>query len=534
MPYDEPRFKAFLIILLIIGIIASLYLPARVYEMTIKIYSGTASPYNIDYIGTSRFYGFLKQNNYTVTVANEWNNLVNSADSNTTIFIIAPDKPLSMEESYQLYDLAVKKKVDIVIADENITSNNFLRLLGINITGHAILYGIQGYESPYPPAIYFDIDNNLLFKESRLDNKLIFTYPLDYGKPTYVLRLNWASNIKIILSKTSAHLDLSIINNYKVFFLGAGYVDYNDNSKIDEVFNVAHATILSYESNDLLVNDEYIVYGSSMPYVIVGLIVDTIGGDIIILSDSFIFTNQALLLKDINDTCINIIKNILSHTNSGKIIIDNTHYYSSITKIGIPFHPAMIIYFLAEGLHRFDAILTDLVLNNQLIAFIISTGIILIMAIILQYALGFKALKSISPTSIDEVAFLAETRIRRGLLRKEKGIIKPRETIIDLWQLLNYVFYKAIGSSLEEIYRDHELLEKTSRILDIEVEEFRSLLKWLYGIYLKAVGRRKLPIILSWGRTLSKYINRVEHILELMGYSITRRAGYRGIEEILH
>ena len=534
MPYDEPRFKAFLIILLIIGIIASLYLPARVYEMAIKIYSGTASPYNIDYMGTSRFYGFLKQNNYTVTVASEWSNIVNKADSNTTIFIIAPDKPLSMEQSYQLYDLVIKNKVDIVIADENITSNNFLRLLGISITGHAILYGLHGYESPYPPALYFDIDNNLLFKETRLNNNLIFTYPLDYRNPTLVLRLNWASNIKTISSKTDTLIDLNIINSYTVFLLGVGYVDYNDNSKIDEVFNVAYATILSYESNDLLVNDEYIFYGSSMPYVIVGLIVDTIGGDIIILSDSFIFTNQALLLKDMNNTYINIIKNILSHVNNGRIIIDNTHYYSSITKIGIPFHPAMIMYFLAEGLHRFDTVLTYLVLNNQLIAFIISTGIILIMVIILQYALGFKALKSISPTSIDEVAFLAETRIRRSLLRKEKGIIKPKETIADLWKLLNYVFYKVIGSSIEEIYSDHELLEKTSRILGIENEELRSLLRWLYGIYLKAVGRRKLPIVLSWGRTLSKYINRVEHILELMGYSITRRAGYRGIEEILH
>lgn len=534
MMSDEPRFNAFLVILLIIGIIASLYLPARVYEMAMKVYSGSASPYNIDYMGTSNFYGFLIQNNYTVSVVNEWSDLISKADYNTTIFIIAPDIPLSTKESFQLYDLVLRKNVDIVIADENITSNNFLKLFGISITGHAILYGVQGYESPYPPAIYFDIYNVSLFKESKLNNEIFFIYPLDYSRPTYILRLNWASNINITILENNTFYSPNFINSYRVFLLGVGYVDYNDNSRIDDIFNISYATILSHETYDLLANSEYLLYSSSTPYVITGLIIDTAGGDIIVLSDSFIFTNQALSLEGMNDTYIGIIEDILLYVNNRRIILDNTHYYSSITKIGMPFHPALIMYFLAEGLHKFDNVLTDLVLNNQLIAFIIGIGIILVMAIVLQYALGFKALRGISPTPVREIAFLAETRIRRGLLRKGKGIIKPRETIVDLWQLLNYVFLKVAGSSLNDIYRDRALLEKTSRALDIEIEELNSLLKWLFRIYLKAIGKSRLPIIISWNRTLSKYISRVEHILELMGYSITKRVGYRGIEEILH
>ncbi len=529
MSLDEPRIRTFLVILLIIGVLASLYMPAKVYELTLKIYSGTASPYNIDYMGTSLFYTYLKRSNYRVEVYSEWDKLVSSAGNDSAILIIAPDKPLSRMESVELLDLVVNHGVDVVVADENITSNNFLNLLGINISGHAILYGLPGYENPYPPAIYFRIDDPSLYRRAWIGRGVELLYPIDYRSPSETLRLNWASNIRFTGSTPA-----TATVRYRVFLLSTGAIDYNDDEEMNDVFNVTTAIPLPEGGSDLLVNNEYLVYWGAMYYVVVGVVVYTSGGRVVVLSDSFLFTNQAYTMPGANETYRGIVDDILKFIGRERILIDNSHYKSSIKKIGIPFHPAMIIYFVSSGLHTFDSILTDLVVKNQFIAFIIGIGIILAIALTLQYTLGFKSLRSISVSRVDEIVFMAETRVRRGLLKREKGFIKPREAIIDLWRLLDYVFYKVTGLELEKIYSDPKLLDKVSRTLGIDREIFSKNLKWLYMINQKAAGKRRLPLIIFWGRTLSKYINRVEHILELMGYSITRRAGYRGIEEILH
>jgi hypothetical protein len=50
---------------------------------------------------------------------------------------------------------------------------------------------------------------------------------------------------------------------------------------------------------------------------------------------------------------------------------------------------------------------------------------------------------------------------------------------------------------------------------------------------LKSTGRRRLPIIINWRRTLFRYARVVEEFLNIIGYTIFRREGFKDAKYIL-
>ena len=166
------RLYLFIFFLIIIAILSTFYMPASLLKVEASIYNNTASPYCIDWMGTNMFVEELKNNNITVDIVDEPSNLENSLKKGGLIVVIAPDKPIPINESLLIKKYLDNGTISIAVFDENITSNNLLEQLGIAIDGRLLL-------DPYTPnSPYYPIT------EINLSNF------------SGIVRLNWASYIR--------------------------------------------------------------------------------------------------------------------------------------------------------------------------------------------------------------------------------------------------------------------------------------------------------------------------------------------------
>lgn len=505
----NPRIKLFLFILLIIGIVAALSMPAKVIELTVKLYQGTASPYSIDYMGTSLFYNYLLKKNYSVVVADTWETLIGEASKgNSVIFIIAPDKPLTQEEAMQLYILLLTHNVSVVVADENITSNKFLELIGVKIDGRLLFQ--LGYSrgvveaTPYPDA-------QIAFGALQCSDGACGLCRVVLPERIINIRLNYASALLINKSCVPPFNKITI---YGV--VDNSFIDYNDNGEPDELGTVV---LVLYKS-----------------YFMAELSSDT-GQKVVVLSDSFPFTNQALTTPRLNKTYyefINILLSNIAPSNNTKIIIDNSHYNYKPQNIGIPFHPAMLLLLLGFWLKTIDSVITGFITGSKMITFLASLGIAVAIVMVLKWVLGLREEAYLELRGVDEISVLAETPVRKSILEKKARAAKPREAIVNLWRIMDLASRRLFGEPMEAIATSKEKILAFARVLEVDERVLMKKINWMYRVYLKAQGRRRLPIILSWRRSLGKFIDYSEQILEKMGYTLTRKAGYRGIETILH
>lgn len=510
----NPRIKLFLFFLLIIGVVAALTLPAKVMHFTVKLYMETASPYSIDYMGTSMFYNYLVKKNYSVVIADSWDKLIDEASKDDSIIvIIAPDKPITMEEAIELYALLLTRNISIIIADENITSNSFLGLFGLRIDGRLVfqLVFTEKYFNitPYPSTVvYFGEECCITNAEGKCS--LCAICATDHGKGVY-MKLNYAS---IIYVNRTCVEPFNKITIYGV--IDNSFIDVNDNDRPDEFTSILGAAVFKHVFMVELSSDD--------------------GRKMMVIADSFPFTNQALTMPHVNKTYYEFIDLLLSEVGGGRkrVVIDNSHYNYRPENIGIPFHPAMLLLLIGMWLNSIDKFITEFIIGNKMLTFITSLGIIMTTVIVIKSMFGIKEEAYLELKGVDEIRVLAETPLRKSFIEKKGKIPNPREVAINLWKILNLATKRFYGEDLENIIANREELGSFARTLGISEKELGGKLRWMYKVYLKASGKRKLPVILSWKRTLGRFIGYSEQILEKMGYTLMRKAGYRGIETILH
>jgi len=513
---DASKIGLFLFLLAIIGIIASLFVPTKIIEIGTLIYPKSASPLNKGYIGTKKLYDLLQSMGYEVVIADNEEQLLGYAEKGATVLIIAPDKPLDENESLILYNLWSKGIINLIVADENTTSNALLEKYGLSITGKALFqYQLNGYY-PYPYAkLYPGIDKIQvacrLIRTAKGENTTCsICKPLssqNLSSSRFVLRLNWASLFTI-----------SCRDDARYIIIGEtmpSVVDVNDNGVID---------------SDDVKPGEYTVY-------IVGVeVVSDKGSRVIFLSDSFLFTNQAFEMPMENKSYILFVKKLVSNIaeNGSRIIIDNSHYIPEKEYMNLPYHPAVLLFFASLALNSFDQMLTKIILDNTFIALLTSLAFVMVLVLAIRYMFGIKEYRAIEISSVDEVSMIAETELRRSVMKKKLSSKEARRAINNLWNMLDYVFRRTMGESLEDIISFKDVLDMVASRLDLDSAVLEKRFSWMYRIYLKAIGRAWWPIVFSWRRILIKYIKYSEEILESMGYTIMRRSGYRGVETILH
>ncbi len=518
-----PRFGLFLVLLAVIGIIACFYVPTMSMSIASKIYARTTSPCNLDWMGTSTFKSLLEDLGYKVIVVDEWSELYKLLKKGGLLVFIAPDKPIPYSVSREIFKLVESGTIDLLVADENITSNNLINLFGLNIAGHAVLVrGITpvGDEivSPFPRVVlYSDIQDVVYTLENYYtlsspygDIELKRYYPISSTNGTYVLRLNWISNIDFILPfNTTSIVSGPLRIDYYIISYTRGFIDYNDDGLLDAM------ELDRYR--ELVVGVWATVNNSSK---------------VIVLSDSFIFTNQALQGNNslYKEYVINLIDSI--NVRNRTIIMFNGLYNLKALSIGIPYHPSIMLYVLAGFLKILDNVLTSLVESNNFFALILSIGFVSMLTILLAHITSYGKYREVTSSIVDEVTVISETVVRRSVI--EGKSVNPRKTIQGIWRILNYSTVKLLGYSIEDAATNKNLLTSLSKTIGVDEKKLGKIIQWLYSVYLKSIGKKKLPLILSWKRALRKYVASSEYILEHMGYTLTREAGYRGIESILH
>ncbi len=501
------RFKTFLIGLLLVALVASIYSAPKSLLVNVA-FKGTPSPYNTNWLGSSDLYKLLEKENYTVYAPLSWSQLlddVKKSPGRTVVLVfISPDYPIARDEAEALENTVKASRVvhrfSLLVADENTTSNNILRKTGIMITGH-IIKGPGG--SVYDLA-FLSIPSRMKFPlNSTLERQGQSIRP----NTVYPLTLSIASTV------ATNHTSNAIISR-----------DYMNN----------------------IVGVYYTPSTSS------GLLYSHVA----VFGDGTIFLNTAIRHSTKNENytgfILNLFKDLSDYTdpNNVTVIIDSSHYYSPIKNIGgsnaknmvesyvklplpLMLHPAILIYFL---------LLLEKTGENQLITYLGEMPLLGMPVVGLVAYIAYRLLKMGFPYSyvdddedreVREVSVLTQSKFRETLVSSRKLRKKDaREALYNLYYTMNMVLKDHLSVTLEELARDPEKAEMTARVIGLDPLFLSGFARWMVLYRDKYEGKRRLtPIIIYWKRTLERKAGEAEIILEKLGFTLGEsREGLKGVE----
>ncbi|MCD6301107.1 MAG: DUF4350 domain-containing protein [Staphylothermus sp.] len=466
------RLFLFLFFLIIIAVLSTFYVPASLLRIEASIYNNTASPYCIDWMGTSIFVNILKNNNITVDIVDNPSDLEDSLKIGGLVIVIAPDRLISDNDSILIKKYFDNGTISIAVFDENITSNNLLKLLGVKIDGRLLL-------DPYTPdSPYYPIS------EINLTGFRAF------------VRLNWASYIQRMTAPN--------LYDVIVFSKTMGVVDRNNNGVLDPDEISDSNAIKTYTT---------------------GVIMETRNSTIMIFSDSYPLINSAFIH---NYTLTNTIMYYLieiAREKNGRVIFPNYYYRTTSIEATVPFHFSTLLLLFANLLHYLDNFLNNIIYSSNYIYIGFLTLMVLAITFLLRNILGITSVAEYKSTSLIEQGILVETLATKNL--RNKNVLEKREKtiILNTWRILKNAYTLLRNIDIEEcISRKNYKLLIELRILD--EHDFKQLEK-LYKIYLKAAGKKRLPIIFNWRKTVFKYIAVTEYFLNKIGCSLIRKKGYK-------
>jgi hypothetical protein len=471
------RLKAFIFFLILIGLIASFYMPGINIRVRAEIYANTCSPYSIDWSGTSILVKRLINDGFKVIIVNNVADFYKETARGGLLLIIAPDKNISSMDLdlYFLRKLVFNNTINIAVFDENTTSNALLSMFGAVIDGRMIL-------DPMLPQHQYPLT--------------IIKVP---GDDIRYVRLNWASYIHIA--------NKSIY--YEVFAETFGALDLNNNGEIDdnerETLHTWMSGAIIYPSNT---KSAILIMSDSSP-----LINSEMGRN---------FTVSIAMYKYIEKLALN---------KGRRIIIPNFLYRKkSITKI-VPFHSSILFLLIAGYTKNIEDRLDTVYTNYSFLEPLTMIALILLLMVIFKSLTGIERLSEYNITPTKEYRIIIESLITTNILDKKVLRHKEKILIANYWRILceSYKYVKNID--LENIISAGNYEALTNLGL-IDRKSYRKLY-WLYRIYLKSIDKRKLPIIISWRRTLFKYVHIVEEFLNIIGYTIFRREGFKDAKYIL-
>ncbi len=466
------RLYLFIFFLIIIAILSTFYMPASLLKVEASIYNNTASPYCIDWMGTNMFVEELKNNNVTVDIVDEPSDLENSLKRGGLIVIIAPDKPIPINESLLIKKYLDNGTISIAVFDENITSNNLLEQLGIRIDGRLLL-------DPYTPnSPYYPIT------EINLSNF------------SGIVRLNWASYIRRTISSQQYYVI--------IFSKTLGVVDLNNNGRLDP--------------------DEISSSNTKKEYI-TGIIIKTRNSTVVVFSDSYPLINSAFIHNYTLSKTMTQYLIELAREKNDRIIIPNYYYRSTSISVNIPFHFSILLLFFANTLHYFDNLIEKYIYSSNYLYLGFFTVVILTITLLLRSIIGIKSIAELRATSLIEQGIVIETLAAKNL--RDKNVLKKREKqiITNTWRILKNTYIQLRNIDIEDCVskKNYNLLIELGILGEQDIKH----LEKLYKIYLKAIGKKKLPIIFNWRKTVFKYIMTTEYFLNKIGCSIIRKKGYK-------
>ncbi len=471
------RLKAFMFFLILIGLIASFYMPGINIRVRAEIYANTCSPYSIDWSGTSILVRRLMDDGFRVIIANNVGDFYKELIRGGLLLIVAPDKNISSTDLDLdlIRRLVFNNTISIAVFDENTTSNALLSMFGVVIDGRMILDPTLP-QHQYPLTIIKVPDNGIKY-----------------------VRLNWASYIHLI--NTSMY--------YEVFAETYGVLDLNNNGEIDDN---ERETLHTWVSGTILYSP------NTKPAILV-------------MSDSSPLINSEMSRNfTVSMAMYKYIEKLASNKDK-RIIIPNFLYRKkSITRI-VPFHSSILFLLLAGYTKNIENKLDAVYTSYPFLEPLTLIALILLLMVVFKSLTGIEKLGEYKITPTREYKIIIESLITTNIL--DKKVLKHKEKILitNYWKILceSYKYVKNID--LENIVSTGNFEILTSLGL-IGKKNYKKLY-WLYKIYLKSTGRRRLPIIINWKRTLFRYVHIVEEFLNIIGYTIFRREGFKDAKYIL-
>ncbi len=490
------RFRSFLIGLVLVGLVASLYSAPKTLFMSM-VFEGTPAPYNTGWVGTSELARLLRRQGYNVYAPTAWDRVEDIVlGGNYTRYIlvfISPEKPITSYEASRIASMLQVANISILVADEAETSNELLGYFGARVTGER-LEGPEG--SGY---IYASLN-----------------VPVNGFSKSYMLQLSIASGIDV------------------------------------ELFRRPGKAPLTVATETISLTQDGVLVGAFIRYTYLRTF-----GRVAVFGDGTIFLNTALRhstpTMNYTDFALAVFSSLSMGANPNDIavVLDTSHYHSNLPNVTsdmrpeealrnyvqaplpIIIHPSMIVFLAIWLLRALEKMYFEALSTNPAIGVPIIAAISYLVYRGVMGNMGVRMVNDDVIRSVEETSIVAETPLRTRLLKSAK--LSRREALEALYNLsvtLDYLLEKHLNVSLRELVEDPGILEAASRVLQVEPERLQRLASKLMALRERYEGvRRFTPIVFRWNALVRKMVYESEGILEKLGYTlIGEKEGYKGVE----
>ncbi|MEM0380265.1 MAG: hypothetical protein QXP71_02930 [Desulfurococcaceae archaeon] len=468
------RFKIFLLLLTIIAIVATFYVPPAILNILVRSYKDTASPYNIGWNGTASLLFILDAYpGIDIIIVNNDDELIRELEKNGLLLLVSPDYSFNEDICDRIEKLYRSGFINIAVFDENITLNNLLSRFGLRIVGKAVLETVVKSEPYYPYATIIDLNNTI-----------------------HVFRLNIGSPVQYSVS----------IENIKILSTSYGLLDENNNGRQDD-------NVIGNFTIGVLLNEDK--------------------GYILVFGDSYPLTNSGLSLNlTVSRVLIEYIVH-LAYLKNNRIIIPNYLYRQ--TTIGFRdavVHPSLFFIALANGLRNFDIYLTSVLSKFPLtiLLFLITIISIIFFNRLFRYIMGIGEIQEYRLTRVKRYHYVVGSIITRDLWSKEIIGGLEKELVLKYWSTLvaTYKTIKNIDLNDVLVLKNNDLLIR----IGFNKEQIKKLY-WMKRIVDKITDRKRFPIIINWKSVVKDFIIYLEDFLNILGYTIMNKSGFRNVSSII-
>lgn len=447
-----------------------------------------ASPTSPLPLGTLRLFELLSRN-YTVYMVLDYNKL-DSINGEICVFTtVSPEKPFTIEESLEIVNNLKSKcrRVKLLIADETVNSNNLLVAVNSSIR-------VNG-------------DRILVLYEVRLDSgfgPLPIVYS-GYYYPKAIIHV--IKDHSLTLDKAS-----SVTGGIQV-----GYVQMEDEAHPEAVYL-------------LKPSGELIQVRSGVERVAVASREVVNETEVLVIGDGSIFLNQVL---DSNRTEYRVfVEDVFQYLCEGRvdcaIALDAVHYPT------VSLNTSDALSYLVSQAMKGDirSILYTAVLVFPIILHPSTWLPPLLVSATDAYLsfLGFPMVKNLFLLAL--MLFIYDSFLRNKTTARDNRLEEQREEEIGIFaELRKDVFTRKIKPTARDYISVYSVLDEVAQLLwsarfedPVSLEKLGELLgdreravktwTWSVKLYMKASGRRRLPIVLFWGRAVEKLVEFTSEFLE--------------------
>lgn len=442
-----------------------------------------SSPLNRGGLGTSDFYEILKNKYSYVIPAISISDIDYPDSAEHCLYItISPEEPYTYEEAKHIINKLGKcRKPAILVADEFNTSNILLELVGFTAR----------------------VAGDLIFSPTSDEDAV----PTPYVRAFFNVS---GETVEIILDKASM-----IAGGLSVLGYAEDVLVYSS----DSVSRYPNVTVAVYD-----------VSGKFRG---------------IIIGDGSIFLNQVLRSKlstNYTRVLLHYIDYLCSFNSQCAIVIEASKYHTISAEelffdviekrsAGLSMEELLLsaLLYALRLIHPSMWLQPLLVLTNN-IAFSLYTNeyfssilTLLTIVLIAWYILGSleRRVHDEKAEETREVEVFTTADVISSVISGKYKLTK--KDFISLYEIVNYYLKYACGCSLDEASSADVL----SRY--VGTGKASHYVKNMNKLYMKATGRRKLPIVFSWGRVVKRYVKESEEVLRSIGYSLEAEKGYEYI-----